>query len=410
MLSRPGCQLALIALVQVLAMALWFSASAVVPALRAEWGVSSREATALTVAIQLGFVTGALASALVNLADRVRLPLIIAASAALGAAATGSLAALADGLASAIPLRFLTGCALAGVYPVGMRLMASWFERRRGFALGVLVGALTLGSALPQLINGATTLPWRGVLAASAALALCAAAVAIALLRVGPHAAPAPPFAPGYVVHMFRDRRQRLVNLGYLGHMWELYALWTWLPVYVAASYAAWRAGADTRLAVGATGFAAIGLAGAAGCLAAGRLADRHGRAETTIAAMAVSAACCLLAAAAYGLHPALVVPLLLVWGAAVIADSAQFSAALTEIADRRYVGTALTAQTAAGFLLTIVTIQALPALADLVGWRAAMPLLALGPLAGTAAMAALRRDPAPLMSDRPLRARLGAP
>ena len=388
MTSRPGHQLALNAVVQMLAMALWFSASAVVPALRAEWGVSSAGATALTVAVQLGFVTGALGSALINLADRVRLPVIIATSAALGATATIALATLSDGLASAIPLRFLTGFALAGVYPVGMRLMASWFERRRGFALG----ALTLGAALPQLLNGATTLPWRGVLAAAAALALLAAAVAIALLRVGPHVAPSPPFAPGYVMQMFRDRRQRLVTLGYLGHMWELYGVWTWLPAYVAASYAAWRAGADTRLAVGATGFVAIGVAGAAGCLVAGRLADRHGRAETTIAAMAASGACCLLAAAAYGLHPAVLVPLLLVWGATVNADSAQFSAALTEVADRRYVGTALTAQTAAGFLLTVVTIQALPALADAVGWRAAMPLLALGPLAGTAAMAALRR------------------
>jgi MFS family permease len=407
--SRPGHQLALNALVQMLAMALWFSASAVVPALRAEWGVSSAGARALTVAVQLGFVTGALGSALVNLADRLRLPVIIATSAALGATATIALAALSDGLASAIPLRFLTGCALAGVYPVGMRLMASWFERRRGFALGVLIGALTLGAALPQLLNGATTLPWRGVLAAAAALALLAAAVAIALLRVGPHVAPSPPFAPGYVVHMFRDRRQRLVNFGYLGHMWELYGVWTWLPAYVAASYAAWRAGADTRLAVGVTGFAAIGVAGAAGCLVVGRLADRHGRAETTIAAMAASGACCLLAAAAYGLHPAVLVPLLLVWGATVNADSAQFSAALTEIADRRYVGTALTAQTAAGFLLTIVTIQALPALADAVGWRAAMPLLALGPLAGTAAMAALRRAPPALMSDSPLPPKPGA-
>ena len=291
-------QLWLIAAVQVLAMALWFSASAVVPSLRADWDVSRTSATLLTVAVQLGFVTGALASAALNLADRIRPPLLIAASATAGALATAAFAAWADGLGSAVPLRFLTGCALAGVYPVGMRLMATWFARGRGFALGVLVGALTLGSALPQLLNGLTTLPWRGVLAAAALLGFAAALLAILLLRVGPHVAPAPPFDPRYVARMFRDRRQRLVNLGYLGHMWELYALWTWLPSFIAASYAAWDPGSDTRAAVGLTAFAAIGLAGVAGCLLAGWVADRHGRARTTIAALLTSGACCILSAA----------------------------------------------------------------------------------------------------------------
>jgi len=385
-------QVALIALVQVLAMALWFSMSAVVPALRDDWGITAGEAAWLTIAVQLGFVTGALASATLNLADVIRPPLLIGICAGAGAAATLALALLADGMAVAIPLRFATGVALAGVYPVGMRLMASWVQRGRGLALGILVGALTLGSALPQLLNGATTLPWRGVLATAAALAVAAAAAALVLLRTGPHMTLSPPFEPGYVMRMLRDRPQRLVTLGYLGHMWELYAMWTWLPAYIAASYAAWREDADTRLAVGATAFAAIGLAGALGCVLAGRLADRYGRPAVTIAAMLASGVCCLLAALAFGAHPAILVPLLLVWGFAVIADSAQFSAALTEVADQRYVGTALTAQTAMGFLLTVATIQALPLAVDALDWRGALPLLALGPFAGSAAMALLRR------------------
>ncbi len=388
-------QVALIALVQVLAMALWFSMSAVVPALRDEWGITGGEAASLTIAVQLGFVTGALLSATLNLADIVRPPLLIGSSAGVGAAATLTLALVSDGLASAVPLRFATGVALAGVYPVGMRLMASWVRRGRGLALGILVGALTLGSALPQLLNGATTLPWRGVLVAAAALAAAAAVAALALLRTGPFTAPSPPFAPGYVLRMLRDRPQRLVTFGYLGHMWELYAMWTWLPAYIAASYAAWRQDADTRLAVGVTAFVAIGIAGAAGCVLGGRLADRHGRPAVTIVAMLASGACCLLAAPAFGAHPAVLVPLLLVWGAAVIADSAQFSAALTEVADQRYVGTALTAQTALGFLLTVATIQALPLAVEALDWRGAIPLLALGPLAGALAMARLRRAPA---------------
>ena len=374
-------------------MALWFSMSAVVPSLREDWGISAQQAGWLTAAVQLGFVAGAVLSAATNLPDVVRPPLLIGASAAVGVLATLALAVASTGLGSAIPLRFLTGFALAGVYPVGMRLMASWFDRGRGFALGVLVGALTLGSALPQLLNGATTLPWRGVLAAAAGLGAAAAVIALLALRTGPYTAPSPPFEPTYVLRMVRDRAQRLVNLGYLGHMWELYAMWTWLPAYVAASYAAWRTGADSRLAVGATAFAAIGLAGAAGCLAGGRLADRHGRPRVTMGAMLASASCCVLAALAFGAHPVVLVPLLLVWGAAVIADSAQFSAALTEVADPRYVGTALTAQTAAGFLLTILTIQGLPVAVDELGWQGALPLLALGPLAGTLAMGLLNRD-----------------
>ena len=386
-------QLAFIAAVLVLAMSLWFSTSAVVPALRAHWGITNQQAGWLTAAVQLGFVIGALLSAGCNLPDVVKQPRLMAVAAALGALMTAALAGWSHGLASAIPLRFGTGFALAGVYPVGMRVMASWFDKGRGLALGVLVGALTLGSALPQLVNGVTTLPWRGVLFAASGLALLGALVAEKMVRTGPHLAAAPPFAPGYVIRMFRDRRQRLVNFGYLGHMWELYALWTWLPAYVAASFTEAGMHSHRRLVVGAIMFAAIGLAGAAGCLIAGRLADRHGRAEITIIAMALSGLCCVLAAPAFGLGPVGLVPLLLVWGAAVIADSAQFSAALTEVADPRYVGTALTAQTALGFLLTILTIQTLPVLVDAIGWRGAMPLLALGPLAGIAAMARLRRD-----------------
>lgn len=352
-------------------MSLWFSASTVVPALRAEWGLSRQAGILLTITVQLGFATGAVVSAAVNLADRARPQVLLAAGSALGAAAT--FAFPSAGPAAAAPLRFLTGFALAAVYPVGMKIVVSWFPRQRGTALGVLVGALTLGSALPSLLS---TGHWRTVLAIAATLALLAVPIALTLVRPGPDWRPSPPWEPHYLLRMARDRAQRLVCLGYFGHMWELYALWAWLPSYVAA-------------AGDGDSFTTIGVAGVAGALLGGVLADRFGRTAVTTAAMLTSAACGLLSVAAWG--TLLLAPLLLVWGAAVIADSAQFSAALSEVADPRYAGTALTAMTAAGFVVSAITIQLLPLLADLTGWRDAVALLSIGPLLGAVAMVSVR-------------------
>ncbi len=384
-------QLALIAAVQVLTMSCWFSASAVVPSLRAEWGISAAQGTWLTVTVQLGFVTGAVLSAVLSLPDRLPPPSLVAGSAAVAAASTALLALTVDGLASAAVLRFLTGIALAGVYPTGMKLMASWFERGRGFAIGVLVGALTLGSALPQLVNGLGSLPWRDVLGVSAGLAALAAVLAAATLRTGPFAGTAAPLNPGYVLHLFRVPGPRLANIGYFGHMWELYAMWTWLPAYLTASFAVHGTWAGSRLAVGLTAFTVIGVAGVAGCLLGGWLGDRVGRARVAAGAMLVSASCCVLAAVAYGAPPVVLLPVLVVWGVSVIADSALFSTCMTQVADPRYVGTALTVQTAVGFLLTVLTINAVPYVVDAVGWRGAVALLAVGPFAGSVAMLRLQ-------------------
>ncbi|GGS71202.1 MFS transporter [Planobispora rosea] len=385
-------QLALIAAVQVLVMATWFSASAVVPALRGEWGITQGAATWLTVSVQLGFVTGAVLAAVLNLPDVIPAHRLVAVCALAASATTASVAAFADGLGTAVPLRFATGVALAGVYPPGLKLMASWFERGRGFALGLLVGALTLGSSLPQLINGFAALPWRTVLYVSCALAAAGALLAAWSVRPGPHSAAAAPFAPRYMVTLFRERGPLLANLGYLGHMWELYAVWTWLPAYITASQAAHPGRTAGALPPGVTAFVAIGVAGLAGCLLAGWLGDRVGRARLAALAMTVSGTCCLLAAVVFGGHPLLVFAVLIVWGASVIADSGLFSACTSEVADRRYVGTALTTQTAAGFLLTVVTIQATPLLAEAAGWRVAVAVLGIGPLAGAVAMVLLQR------------------
>ncbi|MFJ9787696.1 MFS transporter [Amycolatopsis sp. NPDC101161] len=361
-------QLALLAAVQVCAMSLWFSASAVVPALRVEWGLSRELAILLTVTVQAGFAAGAVCSAALTLADRFPPHQLIAGSSLLAATATGLLPWCPHGLAG--PLRFLTGFALAGVYPVGMKVVVSWFPRKRGLALGVLLGALTVGSALPNLL---TPLPWRAVLLSSALLAVLGAALAAAFVEAAP--AEASPWHPRYLLEMAKDRRQRRVCLGYFGHMWELYAFWAWLPAYLAA----------TGGPRGPAAFVVTGLCGLAGCLLGGALSDRCGRAVVAVAAMLTSAGCALVSFLAAG--TGWLLPVLVVWGVAVIADSGQFSAALAETADPRYVGTALTAMTALGFLLSAGTIQLLPLAADALGWRAAVPLLAIGPLLGALAM-----------------------
>ena len=388
-------QLVLIAVVQVLAMSSWFSASAVVPSLRTDWGITTGEGTLLTVAVQLGFVTGAVLSAVLSLADRWSATRLAAGSALVAALATAMIALAVDSLAPALPLRFLTGMALAGVYPTGIKLMASWFDRGRGLAIGVLVGALTLGSALPQLLNGLAgalgDLPWRSVLLTSSVLCLLAAGLVLRFVRLGPLAAPAPPFDPRYLLRLFTERGPRLANLGYFGHMWELYAMWTWLPAYLAASFAVSDTWDGSRTAIGLVAFGVIGLAGAVGALGGGWLGDRVGRARVAGGAMAISASCCLLAAAAYGASPWLLLPILVLWGVSIIADSGLFSTLMTEVADRRYVGTALTMQTAIGFLLTVVTINGVPYVVDWVGWRVAVALLAIGPVAGAIAMARLQ-------------------
>jgi MFS family permease len=386
-----AAQRALIALVQVLGLSVWFSASAVVPALRGEWAVSSAAAVWLTASVQLGFVAGAVASAALNLPDRLPPQLLMAGSAALAAGCTALFAAAATGLGAAVPLRFVTGIFLAGVYPVGMKLTASWSEpARRGRAFGILIGALTLGSALPHLIDGLGDLPWRAVMATAAGFGLLGAAIAAALVRPGPQfaaAAVAKPH-PRYALVMFSERGPRLVNLGYFGHMWELYALWTWLPTFLIAGDAT-RAGQDSNSQIGLLAFVSIGLAGVAGCLLGGWAADRIGRSAAAVSALVVSGTCCLLSPLFFGAAPGWILTLSIVWGAAVIADSGVFSTSLSEVADRRYVGTALTAQTAIGFALTVVTIQLVPVLADAVGWRWAFWLLVPGPVVGAIAMRA---------------------
>jgi MFS family permease len=379
--------LALVSLAELLAMGLWFGVSAVAPQLAREWRLEDATTAWLTLAVQLGFVVGTLLSATLNLPDVIRARHLFALCALLGALTNLALALFAQGPASAIALRFLTGVFLAGVYPPGMKIIATWFKTGRGFALGVLIAALTLGKASPYLVNVLGSTSWRVNVSIASLLAVAGSLVVLRFVGDGPYALPNQPFDITQIVKVFTNRGVRLANFGYFGHMWELYAMWTWAPVMIRASLAA--SGDSPRFAEIAS-FVTIG-AGAAGCVVAGIIADRIGRAVVASAAMAGSGACCLIIGLLYGKAPLALLVVAAIWGFTVVADSAQFSACVTEFGDPRYLGTALTLQTCIGFLITTVSIRLIPILANDVGWRWAFAALAPGPILGIMAMLRLR-------------------
>lgn len=384
--------LGLLCLGIVFAMTPWFSATAILPELKVAWSVGEIGAAWLTNAVQIGFVVGALGSSILNIPDIVS-PRRLMTWGALLAAVLNLGLLLVDTAAMGIALRFLTGVVLAAVYPPAMKLATTWFVKGRGLALGLVIGALTIGSGFPHLLRSAAgSVDWAAVVIATSALTLVAVSIFHFLISEGPHAYSKAKFDPSQIGAVLRDRGVALANLGYFGHMWELYAMWGW---FLAFSAEVLRLNTAIEFSSASLlTFVVIGV-GAVGCVLGGYLADRIGRTTTTALMMIVSGACALLIGLTYNGPLWLFLTIAIIWGVTVIGDSAQFSAMVTEIADRSLVGTALTLQMGIGFAITVLSIQLVPAVAEWFGsWQWAFIILAPGPLIGTVAILILRRLP----------------
>ena len=387
-----AASLTMATLAMVAALGLWFSASAIVPALRVQENLDPTIASMFSSAVQVGFVCGTVVSAVFVLADRIDPRRLFALSALVAAAANLAILLFEPSSLMVIFCRFGTGMCMAGIYPVGMKIATTWAEGDMGFLVGTLVGALTLGSAAPHLFNVLAGVDWRATIMTASASAVAAAGL-VMFAGIGPNIGKTPPFRPSQALAAWRDKSLRYANLGYLGHMWELYAMWTWIGVFLFASF---RLSMDEGEALSRASLATFGVVGigALGCVFGGLWADRVGRTVVTMASMAVSGGCALAVGFLFGGDPVWLVALCLVWGVAIVSDSAQFSASIAELSDKDLVGTMLTVQTGTGFLLTLITIHLVPQIVDLVGWEYAFAFLAIGPFLGVLAMGRLRTLP----------------
>lgn len=386
--ERPQQQrreLTLLALGLVLAMSPWFSTAAVLGQLRDAWELSRAQASWLTIVVQIGFVIGAIVTSTTNLADRIP-PRRLIFFGAMGAALANLVVVLGNSFEVAIVARLATGAFLAAVYPPSLKAMSTWYREGRGLALGVMVGALTIGSALPHLVNAIGGVDWRLTLVAVSALTFGGGLVADRLCCDGPYTVGAANFDPSQLKAIVANRDFRLASAGYFGHMWELYAMWAWIAAFYGDVFASGRA---ASLAA----FVVIG-AGAGGSVYAGIMSDKRSRSDAAALAMRWSASTAVVAGFLLDAPLPIVLGIGVVWGFWVVADSAQFSAIVTEVTDPRYVGTALTIQLATGFILTVFTIFLVPVVRDEFGWGWAFFMLAPGPMLGAWAMRVLRLGP----------------
>lgn len=380
-----------IGLSQLCALSLWYSASVIAPELIEVWNLSSNLESWLSASVPIGFVIGALFSSYFGVADRFNPRKVFAVSALTGAILNALLIIVDSGFFG-ILLRILTGITLAGVYPIAVKILSEWFPRKRGLAIGILIAALTLGSSLPHfIVMFFSSLSWKFVIICSSVLALLAAFIVSFILQDSPVKSKKLPFSLKVIKKVVMNKPVMLANYGYFGHMWELYAMWTWLPTFLAASFLAYSPEIPHWF-IALSSFISIGIAGGIGCVVGGLISDKIGRANLTIISMLISAVCSIIIGFTYGQFIWLTLLISIIWGFSIISDSAQFSAAVSEIAEDEYVGTALTFQMCIGFLFTIFSINLIPNIQRMVGWEWAFTILAIGPILGIITMVKYRR------------------
>jgi len=389
--SKKWRALILLSLTLIFSMSTMFSASAIIPQLRGKWDFSPLTSSLIMIAIQIGFVIGALFTSIINFPDIIS-PRFVILVGAIGSACANTLIITAGNISTTIALRLITGFFLAGVYPPTFKLLATWFQKDRAGALGILVAALVVGNGMPHLINGLGGLNWQLVIYATSILTLLGGFIAVFLVKEGPFPFPTAVFDPSQIRQIFTNRDVSLASLGYIGHMWELFAMFTWYAIFLSDALAS---NGVTSGSTAALLTFTIFVAGAAGSWCGGILADRWGKIKTTILFLAISGMCTMIIGFLYDSPPWVIVIAGMVWGFSVVGDSAQFSTIVTERADQSYVGTALTMQLAAGFSITVVTIWLIPLVQTWIGWQWAFIILAPGPILGIISMLRL------LKSDR---------
>lgn len=389
-MTRPRRILPVIVVSQFAGTALWFAVNAVAGDLQRALELPAGAVSGLVSAVQLGFIAGTFVFALLAIADRVAARWLFCACSLLGAGSTVAILAV-DNYYSLLALRFATGFFLAGIYPVGMKIAASWYERGLGAALGFLVGALVLGTAFPHLVRSlGRGLDWQTVILVVSALAAAGGVLMALLVPPGPFLGTTRKLQLSSAFRVFRDADFRAAAFGYFGHMWELYAFWTFVPAYLIV----YARSAGMSLDVSLWSFIIIG-SGSLGCVAGGLLSKRYGSGRVAAVQLATSGSLCLLSPLLLGAPPWLFIPLLIVWGVTVAGDSPQFSALSAQNAPRELVGTALAVATCVGFAITIPAIQLLGALEQPWGVRWLFVALAPGPMLGLFAMRRLIRSAA---------------
>lgn len=385
--SHKWRALALLSITLILSMSTWFSASAVLPQLRDLWQISPGKSAWLTISVQIGFVFGALFSSLINLSDILPAKYVILIG-SIGSALANGFLSVAGGVSLSIALRFATGFFLAGVYPPAFKLLSTWFQKDRGQGLGILAAALVLGNGVPHLVNALGGLDWKVVIYTTSALTVFGGLIVTFFVQEGPHPFPTAKFNPKQIKPTFTNRGVRLATLGYIGHMWELFAMYAWFSLFIREILATKGVQGEALAALASF---AIFIAGSLGSWMGGILSDRWDRIKTTILMLSISGSCAILIGLLFNAPLWLVLLMSIIWGISIVADSAQFSTLVTEMADQSYVGTTLTLQLALGFSITVVTIWLIPLLVETIGWRWAFSFLAPGSAFGILAMLRLK-------------------